>query len=369
MNNIKTDILIVGAGAAGIAAALSASRTNGNVILAEQSGYVGGLITGGLVTLIAGTGNKNSITKEIIRALGEYGSIRYLNKEPLVHPELFKIVVEQMLYDQNVRLFYYSYAYQVTLDSKRIKKVHFESRGESFTIEPKIVIDCTGDGNIFHYCKEPFSQYSPEDIPVGLIMRMYLADIDKAEEFLDSEKGKELLDELSIDKFARAAISSLVWFHINFSEPHFDLNDPEDLSYVEMRLRKKALSVTESLKKNAEGFESSFLLDTAPLIGVRISRILKGQYILTESDFYKQKKFKDIIATSVLELDGKKSVNIPYRSLLPRNTENLLVAGRCISTDFFIMSRSVRLISTCFATGQAAGIAAALMLKKGDNNK
>lgn len=369
MKNFKTDILVVGAGAAGIAATLSASRINKNVILAEQSGYIGGLITGGLVTLIAGTGNRNSIVKEIIEALGKYDKIRYLNKEPLVHPELFKIVVEQMLYDQNVRLFYRSYAYHVTLDNKRIEIVHFKGRGESFSIEPKIVIDCTGDGDIFYYCKEPFSQYQPEDIPVGLIMRMYIADIDKAEKFFDGEKGKELLKELSIDKFAKTAMSSVVWFHINFSEPHFDLNDPEDLSYVEMRLRKKALSLTESLKKNAEGFESSFLLDTAPLIGVRISRILRGQYILTESDFYKQKKFKDTIATSVLELDGKKSVNIPYRSLLPRNTENLLVAGRCISTDFFIMSGSVRLISTCFATGQAAGIAAALMLKKGDNNK
>ena len=105
MNNTKTDILIVGGGAAGIAAALSASNKCKNIILAEQLSYVGGSITGGLVTLFCNMeDNKNDIIQDIIKELKKYNGVLYIGNDPIVNPEIFKIAIEEMLINKSVKV-------------------------------------------------------------------------------------------------------------------------------------------------------------------------------------------------------------------------------------------------------------------------
>ncbi len=142
MDNIKTDILVVGAGAAGIAASLSASKTCKNIILAEQLSYVGGLITGGLVTLFCGMKNNEScVLQDVIEELEKYSGVSYIKDDPVVNPEIFKIAVEGMLVDRGVKILYNSHAYLVPREYRIITEVIFKNNEKTIKIEPKVVID------------------------------------------------------------------------------------------------------------------------------------------------------------------------------------------------------------------------------------
>lgn len=382
MKDIKTDILIVGGGAAGIAAALSAKKSDCKVTLVEKQGYLGGAITAGFVTYIAGARKNrnekidNNIISQIVNKMDKYeGGIYDRLRNPVVHPEIFKIVVEQMLRKAGVDIYYFCDSDFAFLADKEITSISFNFRSTVFNIIPKIVIDCTGDGNIFYRCGEPFNQYYPADISITTTMRMVNVETKRAEKFLETSQGMILLHDFGVTGFSRTAIDSVVTLDIDFigvpaydewrnllCEDPFKQDRPEDLSAINIINRKKVLELAETLREEFDGFENSFLLDTAPSLGIRMTRTLKGKYILTEKDFRDQKKFDDLVVSCISEIKDESGndlpLNIPYRSLLPKNTKNLIVAGRCISTDFYIMRESARLIGPCFETGQAAGIAA-----------
>ena len=350
MNNIKTDILIVGAGAAGIAASLSASKLRKNIILAEQLSYVGGLITAGLVTMFCGIeGNENEAIQEVLKEIKKYDGVLDTKDGPLVNPEIFKITVEGMLLGKGIKILYNSHAYGVfhNVFNKKIERVYFRNNFKTFSIEPKIVIDCTGNGDIFYYCNEPFKEYYSKDIPVGLVVR--IGGISKeAEEYLFSKEGEEFLKEFSIPKFEKTATKSIIWTTVDYADNEYGKEEYNNLTEILIHLRKKALEVSINLKKN-NILKDSFLLDTAPLIGIRISRLLEGKSILTY--------IKDS-ASITDEYDDIRDC------LLSESTKNLLVAGRCISAELSVMDR-MRVIPACFATGEMAGIAASLFFIKG----
>lgn len=339
MDNIKTDILVVGAGVAGIAAALSSARNGKKVILAEQLSYVGGLITGGLVTLFCGMeGNEDGVIQDVIKELKKYNGVSYTKDGPIVNPEIFKIAIEGMLIDKGIKILYNSQAYKVTKHNGMIEKVFFRDNYKTFSIEPKVVIDCTGNGDIFYYCNESFRGYYSKDIPIGLVARIGGIS-EEAEEYLLSKEGKVFLKDLSIPGFEKTMMKSIFWTIIDYSNNKYGVEEYENLTEILIYLRKKALEISVNLKKN-KILKDSFLLDTAPLIGIRISRLLKGKSTLT-------KKSDDI-----------------QKCLLPKYTKNLLVAGRCISAELSVMDK-MRVIPACFATGEMAGVATMLMIQKG----
>lgn len=351
MNNIKTDILIVGAGAAGIAASLSASESSKHVILAEQLSYVGGLITAGLVTMFCGMeGNESKAIQAVLKETEKHGGVVETQDGPLVNPEIFKIAVEGMLTDRGVKILYNSHAYGLfhNVFNMRIEKVYFRNSYQTFSIEPKVVIDCTGNGDIFYHCGEPFKEYYSKDIPIGLVVR--IGGISKeAENYLLSKKGKIRLRELDIPVFERTAMKSIMWTIVNCDNNEYGVKEYENLTNILFYLRRKALMVSLILKMNI--WEDSFLLDTAPLIGVRISRLLEGRAKLIGE--YTETKM------AIADYENK--------CLLPKYTKNLLIAGRCISADFSVMNR-MRVIPACFATGEMAGIAATKLINKGTNH-
>jgi len=326
MNNTKTDILVVGAGAAGIAAALSASKLCKSIILAEQLSYVGGLITGGLVTMFCGMeGNESEAIQAVLKGTKKYDGVLNTEDGPLVNPEIFKIVVEGMLIDRGVKILYNSHAYRVTKGNDMIEKVYLKDNYQTFSVEPKVVIDCTGNGDIFFHCYEPYKEYYSKDIPIGLVIRIGGVS-EEAEEYLFSSEGEAFLHNLSLPRFEKTAMKSILWTIVNYADNEQGKLEYLNLTEIMIHLRKKALGVSVDLKKHRL-LKDSFLLDTAPLIGVRISRLLEGK-----------------------------------STLIPKFTKNLLVAGRCISAELSVMDR-MRVIPACFVTGGMAGIAAAKLIK------
>jgi len=415
----KTDILVVGGGPAGISAALAAARHGANVILIERYGYLGGMATGGYVILFDGMGNDKGelivrgIAQEIIEklekmdngviyppkniwgsnnpnlvkkwrffdAIGEKGKrIRY---SPVVHPEYLKILSVRLLEEAGVKLIFHAYACSTIIENRKIKGIIFESKMGRMAILSQVTIDCTGDGDVFALAGADFVK---EDLPVGLVFRIGGVDTNKSDKYIieNSIKFKKLLQGFnkknrlkgalaglalkekevsgSSGLYNRTTIDSVVWF--NNSYPKGDTLNIEYLTCAENIIRKQALLTFEFYKKYVPGFENSFLLDTAPQIGTRASRRLIGEHTLTKDEVKDNVKFKDTIATCVTEINDSSFLNIPYGCLLPKEIENILVAGRSISTDFVTLITS-RLIPACILTGQAAGVAASLAVKEG----
>jgi len=345
MDNIKTDILVVGAGAAGIAASLSARKTCKNIILAEQNNYIGGAITGGLIIHFCCMKDyETGVIQDILKELKKYGGVYYVNKIlPVVNPEIFKIVIEGMLIDKGIKILYDSHAYEVIKHDNKIQEVLFRNNYKSFSIWPKVVIDCTGNGDIFFYCGEPFKEYYSKDFPIGLAMRIGGLD-EITEEYLVSKEGRAFLEKASLQAFEKTAMKSILWTTVNYSSDEYGTKEYENLTEIFIHLRKKALKVVVKLKKN-KMFKDLFLLDTASLLGIRMSRSLRGKNILT------------YIADSASIADRRKAIR---ESLIPKFTENLLVAGRCISAELAIMN-GLRSIPPCFVMGEIAGSAASLI--------
>jgi hypothetical protein len=166
--------------------------------------------------------------------------------------------------------------------------------------------------------------------------------------------------------YVRTRREDVVWFN-NFL-PGLDGLDIEDLTWVEVHARKKMLITYDFFRKNIPGFEKSFIMDTASQIGVRASRRLIGEYVVTEQDMQSGIPHEDTIAVIPARQWAPSLraplVYIPYRSLLPRRVENLIAAGRCFSADQ-VANDILSPIQCCVAMGQAAGTAAALAVKSG----
>jgi hypothetical protein len=184
------------------------------------------------------------------------------------------------------------------------------------------------------------------------------------------EKHTELMSEVaSLGGFPMYLPSwreDVVWFN-NFLPDLHGLN-VEDLTWVEVNARKKMLITVDFFRKNVPGFESAFIMDTASQVGVRATRKLIGQYVVTEEDLHSGKLHDDTIAVIPARqwAPSLRSplVHIPYRSLVPVEVENLLTAGRCFSADQ-VANDVLAPIQVCAALGQAAGAAAALAIKSG----
>jgi hypothetical protein len=146
--------------------------------------------------------------------------------------------------------------------------------------------------------------------------------------------------------------------------PTADALDIVELTKAEKERRETALITLEFFRKNLPGFEDAFLLDTAPQLGTRGSRRVVGEHTLTKDEWMEEQQFDDVVATCSPRTEGEPLIRIPYGCLLPRQLENLLVAGRCISVDT-VVHACARLIPPSLATGQAAGTAAAMAVAQG----
>ncbi len=375
----KTGVLVIGGGPAGTAAALSARRLGVDVTLVERYGYLGGLATGGLVLAIFPLYGRNN--NQVIQGIGEemmkrldglkFGIIER-NQAPIyptVDAEAFKYVLADMVLDSGMNAYLDCWGVDAILDAQgAVRGAVFESKSGRQAILSDVVVDASGDGDIYAAAGAAFEKVKSN---IGLVSRIGNVEVeDMLDENMELSSGARgnskggrptrgaPVGELVGHVGSATPAPNVNW--INMRGPVADGLDVAELSSLELRHRIAIWRNLERAQKKA-GAEQAYLAETAPQMGVRLTRLLEGQKTLTVQDAKAGAKFKDAIGYGGAWANSPE-FQIPYGCLLPSKVENLLAAGRCISADFEI-AETLRLIPICWVTGQAAGVAAALSVK------
>jgi ribulose 1,5-bisphosphate synthetase/thiazole synthase len=353
----KTDVLVIGGGPAGICAAIAAKRAGADVTIVERYGHFGGLWTGGLVLLVIGhivTGGKQvcqGIGEEMMRRLDKLdGAI--INRRPGVAPtvdaEAVKYLMVEMIEEAGVKVFLHCWGVDAIVNGNTVKGAVFESKSGRQAILAKNVIDATGDGDILAAAG---AEYQRRSHNVGLVSR--IGNLDRID--------KKLVDQSPKPRHlgGHTPVPGVNW--VNMSGPEVDGLDVEVLTKMEMDHRKFIWRNVSKMRRTP-GYDKVYLMETAPQLGVRITRVLRGLHTVTLDDLKANKRFPDVIGVGGAS-DGKhQEWQIPYGALVPQKIDDLLVAGRCISAEMR-MADTVRLIPNCFVTGHATGVAAAVAIR------
>jgi len=355
----ETDVLVVGGGPAGFAAAVAAARVGVRTTLVERYGYLGGLWTGGLVLLVYPThANENSILTKVVRGVGDEllgriaryseGATNYAagKPDPTTDPEITKFVMDQMVQEAGVKMFFHCWVADVVMDGKAVGGVVLESKAGRQAILARVVVDASGDGDVFAAAG---AEHEQRLHAVGLVHR--LGNADRADLAKLQASGFKNLG-------AAEPLSSVRW--VNLRGPSTDGLDIAELSRLEVEHRRSIWQRVEKIRQ-APGGDKVFLLQTAPQIGVRITRLLAGTRKMTAREARSGRKFPDTVAIGGTYGAGAKNpgFHIPYGAMVPKSLDNLIAAGRCLDVDT-PMVEDMRLIATCLLTGHAAGVAAAL---------
>jgi FAD dependent oxidoreductase len=377
----KTSILVVGGGPAGTAAAFCAKRMGVDVTLVERYGYLGGLATGGLVLGIFPLYDRSN--KQVIYGIGEefmkkldvmkYGIIDR-NKAPTyptIDAEAFKFLLADMVLDSGITAFLNCWGVDAIVDSTgAVRGAVFESKSGRQAILADIVIDCSGDGDIYAAAGAAFEKVTTN---IGLISRIgNIDEVDMAPGRGSEDPSKAMLGKPSdggrpskgrVNDFNGHAGNSTPAPHVNWLNmrgPVGDALSVADLTDLELKHRRGTWSNVEKLRQKP-GNEQVYLAETAPQLGVRLSRLLDGCKKLTNQEIRSGAKFRDAIGYSGAYANAPE-FQIPYGTLVPAKVENVLAAGRCISAEFEVADIT-RLIPVCWVTGQAAGLAAAMCIQ------
>ena len=373
----KTNVLVVGGGPAGTAAALAAQRRGVNVTLVERYGHLGGLATGGLVLAIFPIYNRQR--QQVILGVGEE-MMRRLDKlkfgivdrdkaplYPVVDAEAFKYVLADMVLDSGMQIYLDCWGVDAIVDAAgAVHGAVFESKSGRQAIVADVVVDTSGDGDIYAAAGAAFTRVKDN---IGLVSR--IGNINEVDMFdsvvAEHTPGEPVrkrpthgapVSQLDGKMGSNTPVPNVNW--LNMKGPVADGLDVAELTRLELRHR---IALWKNLEKVREqrGHEDAFLLETAPQIGVRLTRLLDGVKILTEDMMKHQATFNDVIGFSGA-FANVAEFQIPYGALVPKKLENVLVGGRCIAADFAV-ANITRLIPVCWVTGQAAGVAASICIE------
>lgn len=352
------DVIVVGGGPAGWGAAMGAAQTGAKVAIIERDGSFGGLWTNGGVLLVIGNGvMKNGTFKQVtcgvcadlLRRLAEMSDDAITRQDqPTANPEAVKTLMDQMLLEKKVDVFLRCWGVDVIQTGSALKGVVFESKQGRQAILAKTIVDASGDGDVFFQAGATYQQILHG---MGFVYRTGNADR------VDKEKART--GKLRMGSYE--AVSSAHWH--NVIGPQGNGLDVRNLSRIEMDHRKQAWDYVQKIRKT-EGCSEVFLMQTCPQVGVRATRLLDGVAQISKRTAAEQTRFEDVVAVGGHDGLRLPEFQIPYRALLPRQVDHLLVAGRCISCATDLIDRA-RLIPVCIVTGHAAGVAAALAALKG----
>ena len=404
----QVDVVVVGGGPAGVAAAVAAARNHCKTILIERYGHLGGMATGGLVILIphlsdgSRTQQIQGINQEWLDRLDKQGGAlhplveelgstdaRSLNKWSLyfscvangrvrqsvyVEPEILKCVMSDMITESGADLALHCWGARALMQDGRVRGVIFESKSGRMAIQSKIVIDSTGDGDIFASSGADFEMEFGPDLRssmMALVFRLGNTDFLKFAQWrMDNpDLWQTMMKEMS--KIAGfkvlplpSARNDVVW--VNNWLPGGNCLDVNDLTKVETRVRQVMPALHQYCKSNLPGFESCFIFDTASQIGTRGSRRLKGLYRLDVEDFKAARTYPDTVAVfpSIFPDQIGHLIEFPYRALIPASVDGVIAAGRCFSSSLQA-NDMINLIPHCAAMGEAAGCAAAIAVQSG----
>jgi len=405
------DVIVCGGGTSGIAAAIASARTGVKTVLLERYGFTGGVPAYCIMPAW------HRLREIHSRLLGEFaertasvGPGPNTLKTEHTEPEYVKITALNMLAESGVELHLHTLCTGAVVEEKNVRGVITESKSGRRAFLGKTLIDATGDGDIAFLAGAEYLQGDDEGITQGMTIRFRIGRInfDRYFDWVAENRQyyKNISDERIEDLRSKARdgkefymsgdLSPLYKLHPEYPNlpvsSYFNASSirkdelsvnatriyrvdgtkEEDLTLAEVTCRKQAFEVWRFLHEKIPGFENSVVIETAAQIGVRETRRIIGDYILTEADCRDGTRFPDAVAANPISFDLHDrnysceslahAAYIPYRCLLPKGLEGLLTAGRCISSDH-VANSTIRRMTTAFETGQAAGIAAALSAK------
>ncbi len=400
----RCDVLVVGAGPSGLAAAIAAARAGAETLIIEKEGFPGGMATGAFVAnftaffsggrrVVGGIGAE--ICERLIASGGAAG-IKFvqLSADPTLSfdrlefdPEVMKFVADEMLGEAGVRALYGLRVTEALADGGALCGALALGPEDTHRVDARVTIDATGDGGVATRAEAPWKLGGNEGTvqAASLNFRMGPVDFERAgsikrsrwEELVDSgiREGRLFARYLAIHGPIGSADAIVNATRVPCRDPL----SAECFSKAHVEGRCQVRAVSGYLIERYPGFERARLLSVAPFLGVRESRRVMGDYVLTAKDVLEARGFEDSIGlgcyaidlheTKSLEVKLKRvpeggAYSIPYRCLLPRGLEGALVAGRAISSEREAYG-SLRAMSVCAVTGQAAGAAAALAAKEG----
>ncbi len=413
----ETDVVVVGGGPGGIGSALAAARSGADTILVERYGHLGGMTTGGLVTIIpnlsdiSGEQRIAGICQEIVDRLDAKDATHYPKRQDwgsadedlvrhyidanlawfyirddlntgrkrvlytaLVDPEILKCELNTMMEESGVKLYLHSWGVRPIVDGNRVRGVFIENKSGRQAILSKVVIDSTGDGDLL----QPAGAECDTRIVPGLRIAAFAfpfwignVNTKKLEDFRasDPKKWDEMMQELESRGGAAFYLKDLVkhhdgivWFHPFF--PSLNQADIGEINRVEIEGRTKMLLSYEFYRQYVPGFENSYIALSAPQLGTQGGQRVVGEYVCSVRDMTSDEVFEDTIAifpdNDNEEISAEHPVvYIPYRALVPKTVDGLLVACRAFSSEYQF-NEYFNLIPHCIAFGQAAGTAAAM---------
>ncbi len=417
---LETDVIVVGGGTTGPFAAISAARQGKRVVMIERFGSLGGNLTLGLNTKPSGAlvGGLPLEVWNLARSAGgageDYMAVVKTGGVKIASPcdpEMMKMLLTRLCAEAGVQILFETVVSTPVLEGNTVKGVIVEGKTGRQFIAGKVVIDCSADADIAVRAGAPFvmgaggkeetmqpvSMYftmdrvdlvrlaewaaTTDDVPAraipktveGLDYGLWLTGFNKSLRHWQEKTGIQLQRDNITLKTADGRM------YVNGTRvTDVDVFDPVQFTNAVLECYRQIEGVARYLRETIPGFETARIEAIAPVLGVRETRHVIGEYTLTGKDSVEGTHFEDSIAADASALDihdpkgadvdfqGLKPYEIPYRALLPMGVEQLLVAGRCISADHAAHARS-RNMPACMATGQAAGVAAAVAIDKGVN--
>jgi len=408
----KYDVLVCGGGPAGIGAALSAARNGAKTLLVEQSGFLGGMGTGALVPTFAPSAMSGAplikgIHAEILALLGIGDGSN--DTWPPLDPEKTKYAVDRLMKTAGVEILFFTRISGVIKTGRRLEHIIVENKSGRQALKAKYFIDCTGDADVAAMSGASFKKGDRKGAMQPASNCFTVAGIDdekfeairkkdnshdlKLSDIMRSDEGKAILPIIPSGEYRFLLETKFEKGYWGFNFGHIfnvDGTDAKDLSAAAQKGREIANNFIAYARKKFPGFKNAFLVSVGQALGIRETRIIEGEYTLTVADYIKRTKFPDSIAVYDYPIDmhqtdkSLKAFNkshkaftqdfllspgeyysIPFRALIPKGKDNLLAAGRSISCDRQVQA-ATRVMPLCVATGEAAGLAAAMAVKKGN---
>ncbi len=398
------DILVVGGGPAGVSAAFAAARMGAKTLIVEQFNCLGGVAGAGghghmclYSEWWAGRQVVGGITWEIPERIVELGYGVFDGASADFEVEGLKLLLEQMAEECGCGLLYHTFFCDTVVEDGTAAGAVVQNKSGRSWIKAKQVIDCTGDGDVAFHAGCSFGQGDDENgncQPMTLMFTIGGVDWDNVKAWRTSYGMTEVWHEAQQNGDMRPYQDHIMGFWwtptrpdqvgINFTHVNFaDSTKAMDLTQATIEARKQAYESIEVFRKYVPGMEGCYMISTPNTIGLRESRRIHGEYTLTVEDVKNSRPFDDSIGygsfyidihgTSGPGMDQKTwrppkgfKYQIPYRILVPKAVDNLLVAGRCVSADHIALG-SLRVMPTCGVMGQAAGVSAMLSLKNGSS--
>ena len=395
---IHTDILVLGSGPAGFAAAYCAAKNGAKVILVEQNGDIGGISTSGLMSHWTGSCG-SPLYYEILKRSAEQNEGEFKNQiTNLIDPEKLKTLYLEMLVEVGCKVMLYTFAEDAICDGDKLLGATVINKSGKTEIYAKIIIDATGDGDIAARAGAEFVLGRESDNkmqPATLMFKVGGVDYDRAV-FLGSFESTYETPKGELQALAKEHIPAPAGHILTYKTTlpgvvtcnmtnaiDIDGTNADDLTRATLVCRRQMDDIVKYLREFVPGYENCYIISSASLMGIRETRHFIGKYTLNEQDILDAVVFDDYVVKdsyfnfdvhnitgSGLDKTGvqkhfkqEKGYTIPYRCLLPREKENLLLCGRNISGTHMAHS-NFRVMPICIGIGEAAGVAAYLAVSR-----